>query len=39
MSFHLHPEAVRELDEAVEYYEDIEPGLGGWNQWGMGPLK
>ncbi|BAU58047.1 type II toxin-antitoxin system RelE/ParE family toxin [Halorhodospira halochloris] len=28
MSFHLHPEAERELEEAVEYYEGIEPGLG-----------
>jgi len=28
MSFHFHPEAVPELEEAVEYYEDIEPGLG-----------
>jgi len=28
MSLRIHPEAERELDEAVEYYEDIEPGLG-----------
>lgn len=28
MSFRLHPEAERELDEAVQYYEDIEPRLG-----------
>jgi len=28
MSFRLHPEAERELHDAVEYYEDIEPGLG-----------
>jgi len=28
VSFRLHPEAERELEEAVEYYEDIEPGLG-----------
>ena len=28
MSFHFHPEAERELREAVEYYEDIEAGLG-----------
>lgn len=28
MSFRLHPEAERELNEAIEYYEDIEPGLG-----------
>lgn len=28
MSFRLHPEAERELREAVEYYEDIELGLG-----------
>jgi plasmid stabilization system protein ParE len=28
MTFRFHPEAERELREAVEYYEDIEPGLG-----------
>lgn len=28
MSFRLHPEAEGELREAVEYYEDIELGLG-----------
>ncbi|MCG5530621.1 hypothetical protein LRD18_07005 [Halorhodospira halochloris] len=28
MSFHLHPEAERELEEAVEYYAAIGPGLG-----------
>ncbi len=28
MSFRLHPEAERELREAVGYYEGIEPGLG-----------
>ncbi|MCG5535754.1 type II toxin-antitoxin system RelE/ParE family toxin [Ectothiorhodospira mobilis] len=28
MSFRLHPEAERELHEAVHYYEGIEPGLG-----------
>ncbi|EFI34524.1 conserved hypothetical protein [Desulfonatronospira thiodismutans ASO3-1] len=28
MSFRFHPEAERELREAVAYYEDIEPGLG-----------
>ncbi len=28
MSFRFHPEAERELCEAVEYYEDIESGLG-----------
>lgn len=28
MSFRLHPEAERELHETVEYYEDIESGLG-----------
>lgn len=28
MSFRFHPEAERELREAVEYYEEIEPGLG-----------
>ena len=28
MSFHFHPEAERELREAVGYYEEIEVGLG-----------
>jgi len=28
MSFRLHPEAERELHEAVDYYEDVELGLG-----------
>lgn len=28
MSFRFHPEAERELLAAVDYYEDIEPGLG-----------
>lgn len=28
MSFRFHPEAERELLEAVEYYEGVEPGLG-----------
>lgn len=28
MSFRFHPEAERELREAVEYYEDIGAGLG-----------
>ncbi|MCG6659619.1 type II toxin-antitoxin system RelE/ParE family toxin [Halomonas campisalis] len=28
MSFRFHPEAAHELREAVEYYEDIDPGLG-----------
>lgn len=28
MDVYLHPEAEWELREAVEYYEDIEPGLG-----------
>lgn len=28
MSFRLHPEAERELHEAIEYYEEIEAGLG-----------
>jgi len=28
MSFHFHTEAERELRVAVEYYEDIESGLG-----------
>ncbi|WP_151444134.1 type II toxin-antitoxin system RelE/ParE family toxin [Halomonas lysinitropha] len=28
MSFRFHPDAERELREAVDYYEEIEPGLG-----------
>ena len=28
MSFAFHPEAENELNEAIDYYEDIEPGLG-----------
>ncbi len=28
MSFSFHPEAKREFNEAIDYYEDIEPGLG-----------
>jgi hypothetical protein len=28
MSFRFHPDAERELREAVDYYEDIELGLG-----------
>jgi len=28
MSFFFHPEAEKELTEAIDYYEDIEPGLG-----------
>lgn len=28
MSFRFHPEAERELREAVTYYEEIETGLG-----------
>ena len=28
MSFYFHPEAERELHEAIDYYEAIEPGLG-----------
>lgn len=28
MSFAFHPEAEEELNKAIEYYEDIEPGLG-----------
>jgi len=28
MSFSFHPEAEEELNVAVDYYEDIEPGLG-----------
>ena len=28
MSFSFHPEAEQELTEAVQYYEEIEPGLG-----------
>lgn len=28
MSFSFHPEAEIELNEAIDYYENIEPGLG-----------
>lgn len=28
MSFSFHPEAEKELNEAVDYYEEKEPGLG-----------
>jgi hypothetical protein len=28
MSFRFHPNAEKELSEAVAYYEDVEPGLG-----------
>ena len=28
MSFAFHPEAEKELNEAIDYYEDIESGLG-----------
>ncbi len=28
MSFSFHPEAEKELNEAIDYYEEIESGLG-----------
>lgn len=28
MSFAFHPEAEKELNVAIDYYENIEPGLG-----------
>ena len=28
MSFSFHPEAENEFNEAIDYYEDIEPALG-----------
>ena len=28
MSVAFHPEAEKELNEAIDYYKDIEPGLG-----------
>ncbi|HHJ39123.1 MAG: plasmid stabilization protein [Methylothermaceae bacteria B42] len=28
MNFSFHPEAEEELNEAIDYYEEIEPGLG-----------
>ena len=28
MSFSFHPEAEKEFNEAIDYYEDIELGLG-----------
>lgn len=28
MSFHFHPDAEVELNQAIDYYESIDPGLG-----------
>ena len=28
MSFSFHPEAEKEFNEAIDYYENLEPGLG-----------
>jgi len=28
MSFHFHPDAEAEFSEAIQYYEDVERGLG-----------
>ena len=28
MTFSFHPEAENEFNKAIDYYEDIEPGLG-----------
>ena len=28
MIFNFHPDAEAELSEAIEYYENVEPGLG-----------
>lgn len=28
MRFFFHPEAAKEFNEAIDYYEGIEPGLG-----------
>ena len=28
MNFSFHPEAEEEFNRAIDYYEDIEPGLG-----------
>ena len=28
MNFAFHPEAEAEFNEAIEYYEEMEPGLG-----------
>lgn len=28
MTYSFHPEAEEEFNKAIEYYEDIEPGLG-----------
>lgn len=28
MSFHFHPDAEAGFSEAIQYYEDVEPGLG-----------
>jgi len=27
MNFSFHPEAVKELNESIDYYENLEPGL------------
>ena len=28
MKFSFHPEAEKELNQAIDYYEEIDPGLG-----------
>jgi len=28
MTFSFHPEAEKEFNEAINYYEEVEPGLG-----------
>lgn len=28
MNFHFHPDAEAEFSKAIQYYEDVEPGLG-----------
>ena len=28
MNFSFHPEAEEEFDKAIDYYEDVDPGLG-----------
>ena len=28
MNFSFHPEAEEEFNKAIDYYEDIDPGLG-----------
>jgi hypothetical protein len=33
MSFRFHPDAEAEFLDAIQYYEDVQPGLGLILQW------